>query len=104
MSVRVKRNSTFRADLIFTEEEWAALYPWEAIEAKLGQGARRFPLQVATNAEQRQVTVTLSDPNQWRRTVAGEAAFDVWITRNGLRIPIPAGENMNFTLIDGVAG
>lgn len=40
---RIKRGATFKATLIFDEDEWGAIHPWDSIEADVGSGAAVNP-------------------------------------------------------------
>ncbi|MDN3712117.1 hypothetical protein QWZ10_10500 [Paracoccus cavernae] len=103
----VKRGATFKAQLIFDAEEWAEIYPWEEITAEVGQGGRRYPLAVSVAASQRTITVTAAPASTrlWLTEETGRtgvAAFDVWITKDGARLPIPASSNIPLKIIEGV--
>lgn len=95
----IKRGATFKATLEFTEQEWAAIYPWDAIEAEVGQGSKRYPLNIQVNAAARTVTLVRVNTSLW---VVGPAAFDVWITRGSQKLPFPASSNIRLNVIEGI--
>lgn len=104
-AARIKKGATFKATITFDEDEWAALYPWTSVEAEVGQGSRRYPLEVATDAANMRVTLTADaeDTAEWV-CVGGAtpASFDVWVTRGDEVLPIPASSNVPLIIIEGV--
>ena len=103
-AAKIKRGATFKATITFDEDEWAALYPWTSIEAEVGQGSRRYPLAVAVNASDRVITLTAAT-STWLTQETGRtsaASFDVWVTRSGERMAIPASHNIPLQIIEGV--
>lgn len=105
-AAKIKRGATFKATITFDTDEWAAIYPWTSIEAEVGQGSRRYPLTVMVNAGDRVITLTGSTGTWLTQETGGTSAasFDVWITRSGERMAIPASSNIPLQIIEGVAG
>lgn len=105
----IKRGATFKAQLIFEPDEWAEIYPWDEIVAGAGQGGRRYPLTVTVSAAERTITLTAAPASTrlWLTEETGRtgvAAFDVWITKDGARFPIPGSSNIPFRIIEGIGG
>lgn len=103
-AAKIKRGATFKATLIFTEDEWAAIHPWDSIEADVGVWDRRHALTIATDVEGRTITLTAAT-DDWLITEAGRVppyTFDVWVTRDDQRLPIPASFNVPLYIIEGV--
>lgn len=102
LTAEIKRGATFKAQLIFDAEEWAAIYPWSGVVAEVGQGRSRYPLAVSVDVAQMTITVT-APPDATRRWQSGAAAsFDVWITSGGDRLSLPASTNIPLRIVEGV--
>lgn len=101
---RIKRGATFKATLIFDEDEWGAIYPWDSIEADVGIWGRRQPLTISVDEVGKTITVT-SDTDDWLLTESGKVPpykFDVWVIKGGEKLPIPASVNIPLHIIEGV--
>lgn len=106
-AAKIKRGATFKATIAFDADEWAALYPWSSIVAEVGQGSRRYPLTIVTDVPSRTLTLTALDTSEWLTMETGRtsaASFDVWITRDGERLPVPASTNIPLQIIEGISG
>lgn len=103
-AAKIKRGATFKATLIFDEDEWAAIHPWDSIAADIGIWNRRHPLAIATDAEGRTITLT-AETEDWLITEKGRVEpykFDVWVIKDGEKLPIPASFNVPLYIIEGV--
>lgn len=102
MTPSIKRGASFSVPVVFTAEKWAALYPWSSIAAAVGQGSRRTTLAVAVDAPARTVTLSATAAQTALWVSPAPAALDLWVTRGASKLPVPAGENIGFTVVDGV--
>lgn len=101
-AARVKRGVTFKTTITFEADEWAAIHPWMAIEAKLKQGSRETVLAIATDVPNRRLTLTAT-PTQTAQWIIQPASFDVKITRTGGEVlKVPASENIPISVIEGI--
>lgn len=93
----IKKGSTFVATIMFTENEWVGVYPWDEIIAFISQESRRIELDVEINPENMTATIR-GETNDWQ---VGPAKFDVWITRDDKVIAVPNGYNIEIMVIQG---
>lgn len=103
-TARIKRGATFKATLIFDADEWSAIHPWDSIEADVGIWGRRHALTIATDVEGRTITLTAAT-DDWLITETGRVPpykFDVWVIKDGEKLPIPASANIPLQIIEGV--
>ncbi|MFH5773610.1 hypothetical protein ACHFJ0_05110 [Paracoccus sp. NGMCC 1.201697] len=105
-AARIKKGASFKATLTFEADEWASLYPWTSVEAKVGQGSRRYPLTVATDVPNMRLTVTATaaETASWVTDPKGAApaSFDVWVTKGTEVLPVPASTNVPLIIIEGI--
>lgn len=101
-AARIKRGATFRSTITFEADEWAAIYPWTAVEAKLKQGSRETVLAVAIDLPNMRLTLSAT-PTQTALWVIQPGSFDVKITRAGGEVlKVPASENIPILVIEGI--
>lgn len=93
----IKKGSTFEATLLFTENEWVGIYPWDEIIAFVGQESKRVELDTEVDADTMSVNI-VGDTSSWN---IGPAKFDIWVMKNEKTIPIPNGYSIDLMIIQG---
>ena len=93
----IKKGSTFIATIMFTENEWAGVYPWDEIIAFITQESKRSELEVVVDVENYTATIT-GDTAEWQ---VGPAKFDIWIMNGESTIPVPNGYSIEIMVIQG---
>lgn len=88
------RGETFGALIELTPEEWAGLYPWQAIRAAALQGAVRRPLAVTADAAARTILLT-ADTTSWAERLTH---IDVRIERASGVVYLPSGSTMDILI------
>lgn len=94
----IKRGATFRAAFEFTAEEWAEIYPHDAITANALQGETRFPLTVTVEAADRMILLG-GATDAWE--VGTPVEVDLWVTIGAVTIPVPFAHNVRLNVIQG---
>lgn len=98
----IKRGATFKADLKFEdEEEWALVYPHDAVHAAVKFAHRRYPLSVTVDPVNRKITAWEADTSSWPLTGDSLASFDYWITKDGEQLPFPGSHNIPLKIVEG---
>lgn len=97
---KIKKGTTFESWAILSEDEWAALHPFDEFVAAVGQGKAKYPLTVTVNEATRTVYMRATDTTAWK---TGPASFDIKVVKNGKAIAIPGDKNIELIIIDGVA-
>ncbi|WP_347140782.1 hypothetical protein [Paracoccus sp. SSK6] len=97
---KIKKGSAFESFATFTEEEWAALHPFDEFLAAVGQGKAKYPLTITIDEETRTVFMRAADTSSWS---IGPAQFDFKIIKNGRSIALPGDHNVELIIIAGVA-
>lgn len=96
MAVKHKLGATFRLLLDdFTEQEWNDLYPFEEIEADIGQGAARHNTQISVDPDAREILIE-AETTTMR---VGPAELDIRILKDGKAILIPADGVIKFSIV-----
>lgn len=93
----IKKGSTLIVTLLFSDEEWAALYPWDDIDAFITQESIRHELLISMKPANKAVEVR-GDTTHW---IVGPAKFDVWVVKDGTRMAVPNGYDIQITIIQG---
>lgn len=99
MTARIKRGTTFRAQVELELAEWAALWPWDAATAEVRQQGARHDLQVSADPDSRIIALR-AETSDW---AIGAAAFDVRIRRGADIIAIPATQNIRLQVFEGAS-
>lgn len=96
----IKRGATFRVAISFSSDaEWAVVYPYTTATASLVDSrGTSYPLTVTADAPARSLILTATAA-AW---AVGRAKYDVLVIKSGSRIPIPFGENVDISVIEGV--
>jgi len=79
----------------FTDDEWNAFYPYDFIEAEIGQGNNRTPTAITANVEDREIMIT-ADTDDLR---LGPAEMDIRITKGYDTIILPGDGVFKFTIV-----
>lgn len=91
MTPSFKRGATARILLDqFTDEEWAAIHPWDAIKAEAQQGAVVHPMAVTSDPEARTILLS-ADTSSWLLRLA---RIDVRIVRGSAAIYLPSATSL----------
>lgn len=93
----IKQGATFRATLMFTENEWNGIYPWDEIVPFMSQESVRYELDYEINEDTMSVDIT-SETYDWK---IGPIKFDIWIIRGEYTIPIPNNYSIEMQVIQG---
>lgn len=94
MTPTFKRGSTLRALLQFTEDEWAAIWPWGDVSAQARQGAAVHSVTVTVDDANRRVTLT-ADTSDWLLRLA---RIDLRVVRGGMVIYIPGTSDLQVSI------
>lgn len=95
----IKRGSTFEATIVFSENEWNGIYPWDALIATVGQESRKYPLTLTLYPEVRSVSLK-ANTTSWS---IGPANLDIKLRHGDRVISIPNSYNIKLTVIEGVS-
>lgn len=99
MTPTFKRGATARILLDqFTDEEWAAIHPWDAIKAEAQQGAVVHPMTVTFDADARTILLS-ADTSAWSLRLA---RIDVRIERGGVTVYLPGASTLQAEIISPV--
>lgn len=86
-----KRGATARILLDqFTDEEWAAIHPWDEIKAEAQQGAVVHPMTVTFDPEARTILLS-AETSSWLLRLA---RIDVRIERGGVTVYLPGASTL----------
>lgn len=99
MTARIKRGTTFRAQVELDPAEWAALWPWDAATAEVRQQGARHDLQVTADPDSHIIALR-AETSGW---AIGTATFDVRIRRGDDLIAIPATRNIRLAIFEGAS-
>jgi hypothetical protein len=89
MTPTIKRGETLRLLLDqFTDDEWAALYPWDSATAGARQADRVHPVTAIPDPATRTILLT-ADTSGWLPRIA---QIDLRITRDGRITHVPPSE------------
>lgn len=96
----IKQGSTFEATVVFSENEWLGIYPWQDIIATVGQESRRYPIEV-TIYENARALMLSADTDEW---TVGPANLDLKLTTiDGRVISIPNAYSIELLVIERVS-
>lgn len=91
MTPAFKRGATARILLDqFTDEEWAAIHPWDSIKAEAQQGSVVHPMTVTADPEARTILLS-ADTSGWLLRLA---RVDVRIVRGGVTVYLPSASTL----------
>lgn len=96
MAVKHKHGATFRLLLSdFTIDEWSDLYPFDEIEADIGQGSARFDTTVTVDPDAREILIEA----ETSAMKIGPAELDIRIVKSGQTILLPADGVIKFSIV-----
>lgn len=98
MTPTFKRGAALRALLQFTDEEWAAIWPWDEVSAQARQGAAVHPVTVTVDDARRRVTLT-ADTSGWLLRLA---RIDLRAVRGGTVAYIPGTSDLLVSIVPPV--
>ena len=94
----IKRGATFKATFLFTENEWAGVYPWDDVMPFVRQESNSYELDYTIDEENFILEVFSDDTSKWK---IGPMKLDLWIVKEGVTIPIPNNYSIEMMVIQG---
>ena len=102
MTFRVKQSATLQFTVEFEDEEWAALYPWDAIEIdfsqRVGGTEVKYDTEIEVLAEEKAIFVT-AETDTWQ---VGPAKADIRFTKGNIIKVYPSDGVINFQILETV--